>query len=367
MSLNSASSDRRPYFLFHLLGWSAFIGFQIALLPNLKSIFYDKESYPFILDQLLINLITIVFFYLNHYIFIPKFYFKKKRLSFFFLILLSLGIAVSVVLLTEREKPETTIPTNVRGIPEFSENPLAPPKPLQKGSRIELLSDRFILLGSLLLKFILVFLLSVGIRVYDKWQKAEEEKYKAELSFLKAQINPHFLFNTLNGIYTLAVKKSENTAPAIMRLSSIMRYVINEANFNFVDIEKELKYITDYIDLQKMRLSNVIQVDFLIDAEHKNYKIAPLILIPFIENAFKHGISTEDNCTIKIHIKIKNAQLDLIVENKKYNTILRDDEKSGIGMDNTKKRLVLLYGNKHTLQVKDTKENYSVHLTVQLS
>lgn len=367
MPLNAASRDKRPYFLFHLLGWSAFIGFQIALLPNPKSIFYNKESYPFILDQLLINLIAIVFFYLNHYIFIPKFYFKKKLATFIFLIILSVGVSVFAVILMERDKSNTNIPTNVKGIPEFSENPLAPPKPLQKESRIELLSDRFILLGSLLLKFILVFLLSVGIRVYDKWQTAEEEKYKAELSFLKAQINPHFLFNTLNGIYTLAVKKSENTAPAIMRLSSIMRYVINEAHFNYVDIEKELKYITDYIDLQKMRLSNSIKVDFLVDAEHKNYKIAPLILIPFIENAFKHGISTEDNCTIKIHITVKNAYLDLLVENKKYNTILRDEEKSGIGMDNTKKRLMLLYADKHTLHTNDTKENYIVHLTIQLS
>ena len=367
MPLNAASRDKRPYFLFHLLGWSAFIGFQIALLPNPKSIFYNKESYPFILDQLLINLIAIVFFYLNHYIFIPKFYFKKKLATFILLIMLSVGVSVFAVILMERDKTNTTIPTNVKGIPEFSENPLAPPKPVQKTPRIEMLSDRVILLGSLLLKFILVFLLSVGIRVYDKWQTAEEEKYKAELSFLKAQINPHFLFNTLNGIYTLAVKKSENTAPAIMRLSSIMRYVINEAHFNYVDIEKELKYITDYIDLQKMRLSNSIQVDFLINAEHKNYKIAPLILIPFIENAFKHGISTEDNCTIKIHITIKNAQLDLLVENKKYNTILRDEEKSGIGMDNTKKRLMLLYADKHTLHTDDTKENYTVHLNIQFT
>ncbi|HRH57703.1 MAG TPA: histidine kinase [Chitinophagales bacterium] len=367
MPLNVASRDKRPYFLFHLLGWLAFIGFQIALLPNPKSIFYNKESYPFILDQLLINLIAIVFFYLNHYIFIPKFYFKKKLATFILLIMLSVGVSVFAVILMERDKTNTTIPTNVKGIPEFSENPLAPPKPVQKTPRIEMLSDRVILLGSLLLKFILVFLLSVGIRVYDKWQTAEEEKYKAELSFLKAQINPHFLFNTLNGIYTLAVKKSENTAPAIMRLSSIMRYVINEAHFNYVDIEKELKYITDYIDLQKMRLSNSIQVDFLIDAEHKNYKIAPLILIPFIENAFKHGISTEDNCTIKIHITIKDAHLDLFVENKKYNTILRDEEKSGIGMDNTKKRLMLLYADKHTLHTDDTKENYTVHLNIQLT
>lgn len=367
MPLNAASRDKRPYFLFHLLGWTAFIGFQIALLPNPKSIFYNKESYPYILDQLMINVIAIIFFYLNHYILIPKFYFRKKTITFILLILLFIGASVSFVLLMERNTNNSNIPTNIKGIPEFSENPLAPPKPVQKTPRIEMLSDRVILLGSLLLKIILVFLLSVGIRVYDKWQTAEEEKYKAELSFLKAQINPHFLFNTLNGIYTLAVKKSENTAPAIMRLSSIMRYVINEAHFNYVDLENELKYITDYIDLQKMRLSNAVQVDFLIDAENKNYKIAPLILIPFIENAFKHGISTEADCTIKIHISVKNECLDLLVENKKHNTILRDEEKSGIGVDNTKKRLMLLYADKHTLHTNDTKESYTVHLNIQLT
>ena len=283
-----------------------------------------------------------------------------------FFITLFIGASIGFVLLMERSTANTNIPTNIKGVPEFSENPLAPPKPIETKPRIEILSDRAILLGSLLLKFILVFLLSVGIRVYDKWQTAEEEKYKAELSFLKAQINPHFLFNTLNGIYVLAIKKSENTAPAIMRLSSIMRYVISEGHLNYVGLENELKYIVDYIDLQKMRLSQSIQVDFLIDAPNKNYKIAPLILIPFIENAFKHGISTEDNCKIKIHITVKNGMLDLLVENKKYLTVLKEEEKSGIGVENTKKRLALLYPNKHELKTNDTKENYIVHLKMQL-
>jgi len=357
---------KRPYLLFHILGWLGFISFQFALFPHPEKIFTDKESYPYLIDQLIINGITILFFYFHHYLLLPKFYFEKKKFIYFLMFLLYLNVSIFIVLAIHHDAP-TAIPTNTQGIPEFSENPLAPPILIKEQQHIKVLSDKFLLMGNFLLKMILVFLLSVGIRVYGRWQTAEEEKYKAELSFLKAQINPHFLFNTLNGIYVLAIKKSENTAPAIMKLSSIMRFVISEAHQNFVSTENELKYISDYIDLQKMRLSNNIKIDFVIDAPNKNHKIAPLVLMPFIENAFKHGISTEENCVVKIHIKIVLETLDLLVENKKYKQSLKEEEKSGIGINNTKQRMEVLYPLKHELYISDGETQHIVKLKLNLT
>jgi len=251
-------------------------------------------------------------------------------------------------------------------MPVFNENPLAPPS-LTEHNKPKFLDDRFLIYGQFLLKFILTFLLSFGFRMYGRLQDAEEEKYKAELSFLKAQINPHFLFNTLNGIYVLAIKKSENTASAIMKLSSIMRYVISEGHHDYVSLEKEIKYITDYVDLQKMRLAKNVYLDFNILNDDKQLQIAPLLLIPFIENAFKHGISTTEDCVIKVQLLQQNSEIKLLVENRKFYHELKEEEKSGIGVENTKRRLQLLYPNKHTLEIEENNKTYTILLKINLA
>lgn len=355
--------NKRPYLLFHIIGWLAFFVFQFAIFPHPERFLNNNEVYPYLIDQLVVNGLVILFFYIHYYWLIPKFYFEKKSIVYVLSVMIFIGAAVYLVLIFHHEPPPS-IPTNVQGIPEFSENPLAPPRTEAHSS---LLTDQLLLIGNILIKMILAFLLSLGIRIYARWQTAEEEKYKAELSFLKAQINPHFLFNTLNGIYALAVKKSENTSSAIMKLSSIMRYVMNEGHHNFVSLDKELNYITDYIDLQKMRLSENIHVDYQVDAPDASYKIAPLVLIPFVENTFKHGISTENECNIKIHIKIKDGILELVVENKKYKMNLREEERSGIGVKNTEKRLHLLYPGKHHLNTFDSPTDHMVVLKLNLA
>lgn len=362
---------KRPYFLFHIIGWIAFFGFQFLLFPKPDILFKDGHPTPFLIDQFVINIISVLFFYLHYYYLIPELYFKGKWFKYGTGLLLYISITLFIAIQINAMHPNPgDIPTNIHGVPEFTENPLAPPAPapVHAANNLKMTNEKdFLLIGLFFIKLLLVFLLSVGLKMYSRWQTAEEEKYKAELSFLKAQINPHFLFNTLNGIYVLAIKKSENTASAIMKLSSIMRYVISEGHHDYVELDKEIKYIQDYVDLQKMRLSQNILVDFLMDVPNKSYKISPLLLIPFIENAFKHGISTENNCTIKIHVTVKNGVLELVVENKKYPNTLREEEQSGIGLENTKKRLLLLYPNKHKLVTDSNKERYCIHLKMQLT
>jgi LytS/YehU family sensor histidine kinase len=283
-------------------------------------------------------------------------------------VLCSAGISIPAIqqLQAAKHAPDA-IPVNEHGIPEFSENPLAPPTPAKSAPPRPLIEEKLLVYGNFAIKFILTFLLSLGLRIYGRWQTAEEEKYKAELSFLKAQINPHFLFNTLNGIYVMAIKKSDKTAGAIMKLSSIMRYVINEGHHELVPLEKEINYISDYVELQKMRLAPNIHLNMDIRISNTSYKIAPLLLIPFIENAFKHGISTEKECTIHIQIVQKNKELSLLVENDKIHTTLKDEEKSGIGVENTKQRLQLLYEGKHQLKISETASTYTISLKIMLT
>src|SRR6185437_11981591 len=165
------------------------------------------------------------------------------------------------------------------------------------------------------------------------------EKLKAELSFLKAQINPHFLFNTLNNIYALATAQSEHTAAAVMKLSSIMRYVLTEARNDLVPLEKEIQFTSHYIELQKMRLTDKTIIEFSVRGEPLGRQIAPLLLLPFVENAFKYGISTH----------------------KFLNTLLRVSDNTGIGISNTKRRLDLFYEERYSLDIQDKSNEFIVH------
>jgi len=194
---------------------------------------------------------------------------------------------------------------------------------------------------------------------------AEAEKVQAELSFLKAQVNPHFLFNTLNNIYTLAVIKDENTAPSIMKLSNLMRYITDEAGHDFVDLQQELDCITDFIDLQKLRLTRKTELIFEIEGDFENKKIAPLLLLAFVENVFKYGISNHKSNKLIIKIFCKQNSLILFCQNTTYPDKI-NTERSGIGLENTKRRLNYLYTGMHILNIENRNNLFTVNLNIQL-
>ncbi|WP_165501684.1 sensor histidine kinase [Pedobacter frigiditerrae] len=195
---------------------------------------------------------------------------------------------------------------------------------------------------------------------------AEAQKTEAELSFLKAQVNPHFLFNTLNNIYTLAIIKDENTAPSIMKLSNIMRYITDEAGNEFVSLRNEVDCIEDFIALHKLRLGKKTTLNYevkgFLDAEKK---IAPLILMAFVENVFKYGISNHSSNKLIIKLAIEDNILNLLCQNSIYPD-KKDTERSGIGLTNTKKRLDYIYPNKHILEINDDDKLFTVKLTIHL-
>ncbi|MFZ7115818.1 MAG: sensor histidine kinase [Bacteroidota bacterium] len=212
--------------------------------------------------------------------------------------------------------------------------------------------------------FIFVILFSLVIKTRNKLRSAEKEKLNAELSYLKAQINPHFLFNTLNSIYSLAIEKSDYTPIAVVKLSGMMRYVLTESSAQFVSLEKEINYIRDFVDLQKLRVGNTADVQFEISGDFIGSRIAPLILIAFIENAFKYGVNPDQKSEIVIQLSVSGKKLHLIVKNNKV--IFNSDWSNQVGLDNTINRLDLIYPSKYTLHFRDKDNEYQVELLLEL-
>ena len=192
-------------------------------------------------------------------------------------------------------------------------------------------------------------------------KELEKEKLETELDSLKAQINPHFLFNTLNNIYSLSLVKSEEAPDVILRLADLMRYIIYDCKDETVSLKEEVEFVKNYVNLEKLRLQEHIDINFSTDIENENKKIAPLLFIPLIENAFKHSNRDSSKALINIYIEENDSQgVKLLIENTKDRDINpRDNKYGGLGISNVKKRLELIYPGKHSLIIKD-KEDFFI-------
>jgi LytS/YehU family sensor histidine kinase len=223
--------------------------------------------------------------------------------------------------------------------------------------------------------FIVVFLGMLRFAVdwfeFEARKKAvENEKLLAELNFLKAQINPHFLFNTLNNLYYLAYSQSPNTTEVIAKLSQMMRYMIYDTNHLQVPLNKEIEYMQNYISLERLRLNDQIPIRFDIEGNTEGVLIAPLIFITFLENAFKHGVSNHyPGAWVNIQVSLRGKECIYRVENSKMSgTKPEADEKSGIGLQNVKRRLELSYPGKYKLAIDGGKpDRYIIQLNITLT
>ncbi len=221
--------------------------------------------------------------------------------------------------------------------------------------------------------FFVVFV-AIAIKLYKKWnekdyqeQKVQKEKVEAELQMLKTQINPHFLFNTLNSIYVLAMKNSEQTANMVLRLSDILDYILYKINSPRIAVSDETAIIKNYIELEKIRFTERVDISFNAFLESKDIQIPPMLIIPFVENAFKHGVapSTEKSWII-ISIEEADQRLDIKVSNSKsHNTA--GNNTGGIGLVNVKKRLDLLFGAMYSLNISEKNKRYDVFLSVPIN
>lgn len=302
-----------------------------------------------LIDHLLYGLINISLFYLNYLVLIPKLLNKKKYGLYFLTIV---GAIVTYVLLKY-------------GLNEFLKE-LIPARTRRGGPS----GIGFYIFSTVFVNIIFVFF-SIVLKLSVDWflserihRDLENQRLTAELAFLKSQINPHFLFNSLNSIYSLAYQKSDTTPDAILKLSEIMRYMLYECNDNKVDLAKELQYLQNYIDLQKLRFGDKAYIDFSVEGNVTNQKIVPLILIAFIENAFKHGISNDEASPIKMQVSVNKEHLQFIIQNRKHRN--NTDSIGGIGLSNVIRRLDLLYPGNYNLEIRDEKDTYTSELSLVL-
>ena len=343
--------------------WRLFIIASIAFL-SLPFFFtfgstYKLEllKYPYFQRDFTGYIMLLGCFYASYFYSVPNLYFRKRYFLFLIVSLASYALVILVPnLLFEGNNPISKLTHNsiVEEVEEDDLNNMPNP------SFIGHMTHFFF-------QYLLVMLFAIILRVSDRLRLAEQEKLSAELSYLRAQINPHFLFNTLNSIYSMAIDKSESTPSAIIKLSTMMRYVVYDSSREKVDLSKEVGYIANYFELQKFRLGNTVQLQFAYSGNPDGKLIAPMILAPFVENAFKHGVNPEVLSLIKVNLLVSEKYLEFSVFNNKVKLGMRSNSSSGIGVENVKARLERLYPDEHKLLIEETPEHYSVWLSIKLS
>ncbi|HWZ03217.1 MAG TPA: sensor histidine kinase [Mucilaginibacter sp.] len=328
----------------HVFIWLALMAFFLFIAHNGAK--YNTTDLLIIF--LLYPLINISLFYLNYLVLIPRFL-NKKKYGYY-----ALAIVITLLVYGMGKYGVASI---------FKENIL-----MREKQHTVTFSEYFI---ATLFTGLLFLILSAALKFAIDWflneriqKDLENQRLSAELAFLKSQINPHFLFNSLNSIYSLAYQRSETTPEAILKLSEIMRYMLYECNDNKVDLEKELQYLQNYIDLQKIRFAGKAYIDYKISGTVDGQQIVPLLLITFIENAFKHGVANNPLTPIRLLIDVDEAHLHLYIQNKKHNNNV--DASGGIGLNNVKRRLNLLYPGKYNLDIQDEENTYTVELSLVL-
>ena len=221
------------------------------------------------------------------------------------------------------------------------------------------------------LYFVIYMFVTSLFRLARGWfrlQEIENEKTLAELKALKSQVNPHFLFNSLNSIYSLSRKKSTIVPEKIIQLSDLMRHIIYDSEVEFILLKKEIEMIRNYIELQNLRTSEMKKINFDVIGEIDDKKVAPLIFLPFVENSFKHGLKGgADNAFVNIKIEVSGKVLSFEIENSKgHASGINDSKYKGIGIGNVKKRLDLIYSGLHKLTISENDNTFRVHLQLQL-
>ncbi|PYF74397.1 sensor histidine kinase [Pedobacter nutrimenti] len=292
---------------------------------------------------------SILFFYMNYLLLIP--FFLKKGNIFKYL---SALIAVILIL------------TPLYYVTEQHVYPLLGWKSYELD--LDFSSALMVTISSCFIHIFLGLLLSYLMdwrTIRTEKELAEKEQLKTELAFLKSQINPHFLFNTINDIYALSQQQSEQAPGALLKLSELLRYMLRESDGTYVPLAKEIAYLENVIELQKIGQKGFSYVNFRVDGEPAGQMIAPLILINFLENAFKHGVFTQEQEPIEILVHIDKNAMYFHIENK-INTF-KKDKTGGIGLANVKRRLALIYPKKHELLIEEKKATFIVDLKINLT
>jgi two-component system, LytTR family, sensor kinase len=397
--------------LIHATGWCLFFLLPLFFYP--VRINDDR----FIYHELVDKAVLILFFYLNYYFFIPRLFEKKKYLTYFSVVVLAFIIYLGQLVFIRanyfprpggafqfiQSIPSEPVPPSMMARPVSTnenrgggvaigrdssrfERSFARPRPVNDSMPRLLARFRMQEAGMLgipkgvwlmttnnaVSSFALLLLMGGFIRLAYSFIRNQNEKkalenanLNAEINFLKSQINPHFLFNTLNSIYSQAHARSHNTEFSILKLSGLLRYVLYDSGDDKVALAKDIEYINNYIDLQRLRLSQKVSINYVVTGDMEGKLIAPLLLINFIENAFKHGISYSQASAININIVIFEKTLTLTVVNPMIET--DSFAPGGLGLKNVIRRLELLYADHHHLDIHHNNSRHIVNLKLELT
>lgn len=351
-SLPEVRNVTQSRLLLHLFFWTVYVVFFGLLYGS-----YIDDYYNAFMVELVELPFKMGLVYFNMYYLMPRYLLQKRYLEFFVYLLLlmgAIGALMQFILLP------------------FLIHPIFCPTTCTEDN---LTFYRFI---KNIVNINYVVAITAVIALLKNWYSHQQaarnltqDKLETELKVLKAQIHPHFLFNTLNSLYALTLKKSDTAPEMVLKLSSLMDYMLYEANAARVPLQKELDYIQNYIALERMRYGDRVDVRFTESGNMAGIQIAPMLLLPFVENAFKHGVSTETkNAWVRIDVKVTGRKLVLLVENCKCGDRASNssrDMASGIGLKNLQRRLELLYENHYVLEIEDEPESYAARLELDLA
>jgi len=364
---SSFLTGKKVRILLHLLVWAILFFF-----PSYLMYIDSRQDVNFLYHSFIQTIFYAIIFYVNFFILIPYIFFQKKNKLWYFISASLLIIGMTLLM----NVPNAYLMPDRPMIPrEFRQGPSVPrgmdrmmppldqrmPRPFNGWPMYNFMLISFLTTG-----------FSLGLRFSDKLirnekkqKEAEKEKLNTELAMLKNQINPHFLFNSLNTLYSLSLIKSDLTPEAILKLSDMMRYVILDTQRDKVPVGLEIQYIQHYVGLQQLRLSDNVDLQLNVSEDYEDYEIPPMILIPFVENAFKYGTSSHEKAVILINIGIENGILEFKVSNRIFQG-REENETFGIGISNTRQRLRLIYPDNHELAITNNGKVFIVNLKISL-
>ena len=310
------------------------------------------EFRRFYMRYLISPFLCLCLFYLNYLFLIRRYLFAGKLVRYFLVNLLYIGAAVLLMHFWQKNLMDMLF-----GRPDY----MPPRKAVPVG---------WLFLFSNFVRFVLVVGFSLAVRFVGRWyrmemdrQAFEKEKNVMELNNLRKQLHPHFLFNTLNTLYSLVITKSDRAEQAFVQFTEMMKYLYTNTSADFIPLSAEADYIRQYISLQKFRLNEHTKVDFSVTVRDNTAVIAPMLLMTFVENAFKYGVSSHSDSLIAISLVQDGDNIRFNVRNSIFPESLTG-KKDGIGLANCRKRLALIYPDTHTLRISDSGDVFEVELTL---
>ncbi len=362
-------TGRKIQIFLHLLAWAILMGLPLYFIKRWQ------VGVDFIWLYYINTIISGIIFYANYLVLVPRFFFESRKYRYYISVIVVLAFLYFV-----SDRSNEFVFKYVPGI-NNTEDIITPPddhniqNPLKPGGVLGPPPFRQIHLFNYIFTSSFLIFFSLGLRVLErhshveKLQKElEKEKLNSELAFLKNQISPHFFFNTLNNIYSLISINAEDSQKAVLKLSKLMRYLLYESEHGNTLLSREIDFMNNYIDLMKLRMSEKISLSVTFPAEYEDIIIPPLLFIPFIENAFKHGISYREKSFIDIKMLTDSNSITFRCSNSLVKKKVDDEtEHSGIGLDNVSKRLTLLFPGKHELKINKSDTEFEVLLHINFA